>query len=218
MRAWENQYIQLVGTKPEIIIADRDREEPADSRQAVAKARQGFSGTYVEIGSGSGLHLLKLAQQNPTILCVGLEIRFKRAFKTGEKAERLGLKNIIVARTDARYIGDIFDTGSVSAFFVNYPDPWDKRCWKKNRILNEEMIKTMHELLSSGGFVRYKTDHHEYFHSTNTLFTAPDWQRIKYSTDLLQSPWFEDNIPTEFEYLFRSQNKPLCLIEVAKSA
>jgi tRNA (guanine-N7-)-methyltransferase len=217
MRAWENQYIQLVATKPKVIVAEKDRETPAQSRDAVAKARQAFRGVYVEIGSGSGLHLLQVARQNPTILCVGLEIRFKRAFKTGEKAERLGLTNILVVRTDARYIGEIFTPGDVSAFFVNYPDPWDKRRWKKNRILNEEMVATMHTLLCTGGFIRYKTDHHEYFHSTTSLLKEPQWLLKKYSTDLLQSEWASDNIPTEFEYLFKSQNKPLCLLEVAKS-
>jgi tRNA (guanine-N7-)-methyltransferase len=218
MRAWENQYIQLVATKPKVIVAERDRETPAQSRETVAKARQAFSGVYVEIGSGSGLHLLELARQNPNILCVGLEIRFKRAFKTGEKAERLGLQNVLVVRTDARYIGEIFADGDLSAFFVNYPDPWDKRRWKKNRILNQEMITTMYTLLRVGGILRYKTDHHEYFHSTNTLLKAPQWQQTKYSTDLLQSEWAQDNIPTEFEYLFKSQNKPLCLVEVAKNS
>jgi tRNA (guanine-N7-)-methyltransferase len=147
-----------------------------------------------------------------------LEIRFKRAFKTGEKAERLGLQNVLVVRTDARYIGEIFADGDLSAFFVNYPDPWDKRRWKKNRILNQEMITTMYTLLRVGGILRYKTDHHEYFHSTNTLLKAPQWQQTKYSTDLLQSEWAQDNIPTEFEYLFKSQNKPLCLVEVAKNS
>jgi tRNA (guanine-N7-)-methyltransferase len=218
MRAWENQYIQLVATKPQVIVAEKDRETPAQSRETVAKARQAFSGIYVEIGSGSGLHLLELARQNPTILCVGLEIRFKRAFKTGEKAERLGLKNVLVVRTDARFIGEIFSTGDVSAFFINYPDPWDKRRWKKNRILNEEMIAAMHTLLGVGGFIRYKTDHHEYFHSTTALLKESQWQRTKYSTDLLQSEWVSGNIPTEFEYLFKSQNKPLCLLEVTKNS
>jgi tRNA (guanine-N7-)-methyltransferase len=216
MRAWENQYIQLVGTKPEIIVAERDRVSPAQSREIVAKLKTSFAGIYVEIGSGSGLHLLELAKSNPKILCIGLEIRFKRAFKTGEKAERLGLSNVLVIRSDARYISQIFNPGEVSGFFVNYPDPWDKRRWKKNRILNEEMLTTMHALLNNEGFLRYKTDHHEYFHSTTALLSQPNWRVIKHSTDLIQSEWAEGNIPTEFEYLFRSQNKPLCLVEVVK--
>jgi tRNA (guanine-N7-)-methyltransferase len=217
MRAWENQYIQLVATKPERIVAEKDRESPAQSREIIAKMRQPFTGVFVEIGSGSGLHLLELAKQNPNILCVGLEIRFKRAFKTGEKAERTGLSNVLVVRTDARYVTQIFQPGEVAAFFVNYPDPWDKRRWKKNRIINDEMLVTMHTLLQDSGFLRYKTDHHEYFHSTASLLQTPQWSVRKYSTDLLQSQWVDNNIPTEFEYLFRSQNKPLCLLEAVKA-
>jgi tRNA (guanine-N7-)-methyltransferase len=218
MTTWENQYIKLVSTKPEHIVAERDRESPAQSRELIARLKPAYKELFVEIGSGSGLHLLELARQNPQALCVGLEIRFKRAFKTGEKAERLGLSNAIVIRTDARYLNEIFSVGDVDAFFVNYPDPWDKRRWKKNRILNEEMLDTMRTLLKDSGFLRYKTDHHEYFHSVAELLVAPHWISRKHSTDLLNSEWANGNIPTEFEYLFKSQNKQLCLIEAIKGA
>ena len=216
MASWENQYIQLVTTKPDIIVAEPDRESPLQSKTTIQQKLPSFEGVYVEIGSGSGLHLLKLAELHPNILCIGLEIRFKRAFKTGEKAESLGLKNVLVLRTDARNIDQLFETGEVSAFFVNYPDPWDKRRWKKNRILNESMLLTMHRLLRPGGYLRYKTDHAEYFHSTSQLLSSDQWHRTKYSSDLLTSEWAATNIPTEFEYLFKSQEKPLHLIEVIK--
>jgi tRNA (guanine-N7-)-methyltransferase len=213
---WENQYIQMVKTKPSFIVAENDRETPVQSKAKIREQLALFKGCYVEIGSGSGMHLLKLAELNPDILCVGLEIRFKRAFKTGEKAEKLGLSNVLVLRTDARGIADLFDDGEVSAFFVNYPDPWDKRRWRKNRILNGEMLATMHRLLSSNGFLRYKTDHQEYFSSTAEIIDPTQWTTVKYSADLMRSPWVQENIPTEFEYLFRSQNKPLCVLEVRK--
>lgn len=216
MASWENQYIQLVTTKPDIIVAEADRESPLQSKAVIQQKLPLFQGVYVEIGSGSGLHLLKLAEQNPNMLCVGLEIRFKRAFKTGEKAESLGLNNVLVLRTDARNIDQLFNTGEVAAFFVNYPDPWDKRRWKKNRILNEQMLLTMHRLLRPGGYLRYKTDHAEYFHSTSQLLASEQWHRTKYSTNLLTSEWAVENIPTEFEYLFKSQEKSLHLIEVVK--
>ncbi len=217
MATWENQYIQLVTTKPDVIVAEPDRVAPLQSKEAITRRLGDFSGVYVEIGSGSGLHLLELARRNPSVLCVGLEIRFKRAFKTGEKAENLGLKNVLVLRTDARCIGELFNAQEVSGFFVNYPDPWDKRRWKKNRILNESMLHTMHRLLRPGGYLRYKTDHAEYFHSTVELLTPEMWTRTRYSTDLLSSEWANDNIPTEFEYLFKSQQKPLHLVEVVKT-
>jgi tRNA (guanine-N7-)-methyltransferase len=213
---WENQYIQMVKTKPEFIVAENDRETPLQSKAKIRNQLGLYDDCYVEIGSGSGMHLLKLAEQAPRTLCIGLEIRFKRAFKTGEKAERLGLSNVLVLRTDARCISDLFSDGEVSGFFVNYPDPWDKRRWRKNRILNESMLDTMHRLLKKDGFLRYKTDHHEYFSSTVEIVPPQRWKTVKHSTNMLNSPWAADTIPTEFEYLFRSQNKELCILEIVK--
>jgi tRNA (guanine-N7-)-methyltransferase len=214
--AWQNQYMELVATKPEIIRAEQDREISQDTLELFRTRVRDFAGCYVELGSGSGMHLLHLAQQSPDHLCVGLEIRFKRAFKTGEKAERRGLNNVMVFRTDAKQIANIFEPQSVSGFFVNYPDPWDKRRWLKNRLLNAELLATMHRCLTPNGFLRYKTDHHEYFASTCELFRPDSWEVKKHTTDLLGSPWVEGNIPTEFEQLFRSQGKPLCMAEVWK--
>jgi tRNA (guanine-N7-)-methyltransferase len=206
----------MVKTKPDLIVAENDRETPVQSKAKIREQLALYDDCYVEIGSGSGMHLLKLAEQNPRTLCIGLEIRFKRAFKTGEKAEKLGLSNVLILRTDARCISEMFEDGEVTGFFVNYPDPWDKRRWRKNRILNESMLATMHRLLKKNGFLRYKTDHQEYFGSTVEIVNPAQWITVKHSTDMLQSPWAADNIPTEFEYLFRSQNKPLCILEVTK--
>jgi tRNA (guanine-N7-)-methyltransferase len=216
MRNWENQYIKLVATKPNLIVAENDRAAPLASKSVVSELSTKYQGVFVEIGSGSGLHLLELAKRNPTYLCIGLEIRFKRAFKTGEKAERQGLANVLVLRTDARFLSAIFETNSVAGFFVNYPDPWDKRRWLKNRILNQDSLAQMHRLLKDQGLLRYKTDHQEYFESVCDLLDKDNWEVVKHSTDLLASRYTEENIPTEFEYLFKSQNKPLYLVEAKK--
>lgn len=215
--SWENQYMQLVTTKPGIIVAENDRELAENSRVEIQAKIGSFKDCYVELGSGSGMHLIKLADRSPQALCIGLEIRFKRAFKTGEKAERDDLGNLLVLRTDARQIKHLFQPGQVSAFFVNYPDPWEKRRWRKNRLLNADLLQTMWDLLKPGGFLRYKTDHQEYFASTCALIDPIRWETRRKTTDLINSPYMEDNIPTEFEGLFRSQSKPLCLIELVKT-
>ncbi len=212
--AWENQYMQMVKSKPGIILAEEDRSDVSDAARLELRQRiASHTRIFVELGSGSGLHLLTLAERNRDALCLGLEIRFKRAFKTGEKAERMGLSNLLIMRSDARQIGQLFQDGEVDGFFVNYPDPWDKRRWLKNRLLNPELLLTMRRLLKPGGFLRYKTDHQEYFASTAKLLTDGGWRIGKHTTDLLSSSWTGENIPTEFEYLFKSQGKPLCMLE-----
>ena len=210
--------MHLVTTKPGIIVAETDRELADNSRKEIQAIIGEFPECYVELGSGSGMHLIKLAARSPQALCVGLEIRFKRAFKTGEKAEGNELSNIRVLRTDARQIRHLFSPGQVSAFFINYPDPWEKRRWRKNRLINAELIQTMWDLLKPGGFLRYKTDHQEYFASTCPLLAPQKWEIQRHTTDLLKSPYLDNNIPTEFEMLFKSQGKPLCLVEAVKKA
>lgn len=205
--------MQMVKTKPGLILAEEDRDVSQEALDHLRARRKSFSRCFVELGSGSGLHLLRLAEQHPDTLCIGLEIRFKRAFKTGEKAERDGLENLVIMRTDARQISTIFSPGEVSGFFINYPDPWDKRRWLKNRLINGDLLSSMETLLAPDGFLRYKTDHQEYFSSTEQLLLQRGWQISKRTNDLLASSWSENNIPTEFEYLFKSQGKPLCMLE-----
>jgi tRNA (guanine-N7-)-methyltransferase len=214
--SWQNQYIELVTTKPGLIRAEQDRDVSKESSELLGERLQLFSECYVELGSGSGMHLLTLAQRAPKHLCIGFEIRFKRAFMTGAKAERRGLDNVLVFRTDAKQIQSLFKPASISGFFINYPDPWDKRRWLKNRLITTELLSIMWRQLKPGGFLRYKTDHQEYFESTCKLLDPQTWQVTKQTTDLLHSPWVEDNIPTEFEGLFKSQGKALCMLEAVK--
>ncbi len=206
----------LVATKPGLIIAEEDRAVSEDTVRHLHEQMKVFGKTYLELGSGSGMHLLELAARNPDVLCIGVEIRYKRAFRTGEKAERDGLKNVLVVRSDARLIPSLFPKGSLDGVLVNYPDPWEKRRWRKNRLLNADFLKVIWELLTPTGFFRYKTDHHEYFDSTCKLLSPEAWRETKRTKDLLASEWFVDNVPTEFEMLFRSQQLPLCMIEIAK--
>jgi tRNA (guanine-N7-)-methyltransferase len=215
---WENRYMRLVDSKPGIIVSEVERDVTPELQQQLRSKRAAFPKVFVELGCGSGMHLLKLAALHPDTLCVGFEMRFKRAFRTGEKAEELQLPNVLVIRGDARRVQDLFEDGSVDGFFINYPDPWAKRRWRKNRLLSESLLDTLHRLLVSGGLLRYKTDHHEYFASVLPNFTTSRWRITRETRDLINSQYIGSNIPTEFEQLFRSQALALCMVEVKKEA
>jgi hypothetical protein len=65
--------------------------------------------------------------------------------------------------------------------------------------------------------LRFKTDHHEYFSSSLPLFVESEWTRTKFSRDIFASEYTAENIPTEFEMLFKYQRKELCILEVMKN-
>jgi tRNA (guanine-N7-)-methyltransferase len=184
---------------------------------------------FLEYGSGSGSHLLSLAQFFPEIICLGFEIRFKRAVRTIEKAKELKISNVIIARTRGEIAADLIDKEYLKGIFINFPDPWEKKRWLKHRILTKNRIEEFLILLKKGGFISIKTDHANYFNDfiidlksslqLNEVFEileeTSDLERnkIKFKNSL-EEGFSVSFIETEFEKLFRGQNKKInyCLI------
>jgi len=213
MGSWKNQYIDLIATKPDLIIEETDLR-PDDLCPSLEK----FARCFVELGSGSGGHLIELATRNPDTLCVGFELRYKRAFRTAEKAEKLGLKNLLVYRANASHLEHLFPERSLDRVYVNYPDPWAKKRWLKHRLLNENSVSLLTKLLKKGGALRYKTDHKDYFDDVVRSLRSNATFRITQEThDMFGNCDVSENITTEFEQLFISQGLPISFVEAVLS-
>lgn len=214
MGAWKNQYIDLVTAKPGYIYAESDQVVSVETITTIRNRCKDFAETFVELGSGSGGHLIELAAQNPKAMCVGFELRFKRTFKTGEKAEQRGLDNVAMVRSNARNLSSVFEPHSIDRLYINFPDPWAKKRWLKNRMVNSGFIESLPTLLRTGGVFRYKTDHQNAFDDAVALVTAnPRLQMTKVTRDLYSSEFLPESIPTEFEQLFLSQGLPIHFLE-----
>lgn len=215
---WKNPYIDLSATKPALILNyEREGYDP----KALARLKERlpeYRDIYCEIGSGSGAHLIGRAKRDPESLYIGIELRYKRAFRTAEKAEREGLTNLFVIRGNAHTLSSIIDEGALSGLYVNFPDPWSKEKWKKHRILSKENLLKFVPFLKANGFLSYKTDHEEYFRETVKILSDLPPYELKWNTDdLWESGYAEENIATEFEMLFRSKKLPIYALYALKS-
>jgi tRNA (guanine-N7-)-methyltransferase len=162
---------------------------------------------YCEIGSGSGGHIIECAKRHPDALFVGVEIRYKRACRTIEKAKSFGLENIYVLRVSAEHLEKIIPANSLDGLYVNFPDPWEKRKRRKNRVLSNKFLLLSKKILLPSGFVSIKTDHREYFESfLEAVNTSSEFKIVEKTFDLKKSPFENQNIQSEFEMLFRKQN------------
>lgn len=212
---WKNKYIDLVQLKPELILPCINDE--ADLSVLNRKLVQ-YQMIFCELGSGSGNHLIELARRNPDNLYIGFELRYKRTFRTAEKAERDGITNLYIIRHSAENIQNFFSVASLSGVYVNFPDPWDKKKWHKHRLLSSTYFQTLHNLLGSNGFFAYKTDHPEYFQVTlDFLQNSNLFDITEFSFDLYSSDYIEKNIPTEFEGLFLSKKMPIHYLKAVRS-
>jgi tRNA (guanine-N7-)-methyltransferase len=213
-----NPFVALVDTKPELILrGNREQGLFDESKTKLNAALGSYRNVCVEVGCGSGGHLIERASRSPDTLFIGFELRFKRVFRTAEKAEERGLKNVLVIQHDASLIDSIFGVGSLTGLFILFPDPWEKRRWRKHRILSDSFLSSAAKLLKPGGILHYKTDHREYFEETvKRLGAIPEFSVVRLSRDLHSDPQQSDNIESEFEKLFKSKQLPVFLCELSR--
>jgi tRNA (guanine-N7-)-methyltransferase len=214
---WKNQYIDLINTKPQYILNCTGPEMPAQKKQFLFHKLAQHKDLIVELGSGSGGHLLELARRNPQALCLGFELRYKRLFRTAEKAEREGLQNLLAMKYDAKKLPLLLEPQSISAMYVNFPDPWSKQHWRKHRFLSPEFLVQVAGLLRTGAFFRYKTDQPQFFEETRAAIeSVPNLCIKELSSDLLNSEFAAGNIRTEFEAFFLSKGLSISYLAAVK--
>ena len=94
----------------------------------------------VEVGFGSGRHLLHQAQKNPDILFIGLEIHTPSAQQVLKQIELQRIENIWVVNYDARLFLEMLPSNVCEQIFVHFPVPWDKK--PHRRVISPSFLST----------------------------------------------------------------------------
>jgi tRNA (guanine-N7-)-methyltransferase len=212
---WENPYISKCRALEAHIIVNTSGEIENNDISRVGIVCNNTNGTIVELGSGSGQHMIELARSFPDKAIFGFELRYKRAVRTIEKSIKAEINNAYVLRTSALNLQKIFQPGSVEQLYMNFPDPWAKKTrWKKHRFLNKETLTMIGTTLALGGMFQYKSDHQESFNELLSLLQDNELLQLHaHTNDLHRSTFVAENITTEFEQLFLSQNLPIYWLE-----
>jgi tRNA (guanine-N7-)-methyltransferase len=132
--------------------------------------RAGVRGVEVEIGCGNGHFLCEYASSRPDLLLVGIEIKAKRVQRAREKAEKRGLRNVVIMQCGAERTLEEIPSESIGAFHIYFPDPWPKSRHRKRRFLTMENLAAMHRCLVPGGRIWFLTDFFDYYMQAKVLF------------------------------------------------
>ena len=205
-----NPYMARIYDYPELLIphpSPENFQQLWDSKKGNISAASGK--VHLEIGSGSGRYLIEWAQANPQDFFIGLELRYKRLVLAAKKMEQQNIHNILLMRERGEFLYEYLPNNSMDCMHINFPDPWSKKSRRKHRILSADFLTKMHPFFRSGGELRFKTDHLEYFETvTDIIQNLETYKIVEYSKDLHRSEYNEHNILTEFEMLFKSKGNP----------
>ncbi|MFZ1400735.1 MAG: tRNA (guanosine(46)-N7)-methyltransferase TrmB [Candidatus Promineifilaceae bacterium] len=148
----------------------------------------------IEIGFGSGHFLVDLAQKRPSTNILGVEISLPALDKAQRKVKTLGLPNVRLLQSDARYLLQaLCPPESVAAVYINFPDPWPKLRQLHRRLINVAFLHLLATRMVPGGQLDVATDHADYalaitealentpyFHSRlATTFITEDNERLR---------------------------------------
>lgn len=113
----------------------------------------------VELGSAEAHFLMERALENPDRSYVGVEIRRDMVDLANREAEERGLAQVTSVFANVSVdLPRLFAPGSVSRFFINFPDPWFKHRQRKRRVVEEALVDQLIPLLTPDGEVHVATD------------------------------------------------------------
>jgi tRNA (guanine-N7-)-methyltransferase len=139
----------------------------------------------LEIGCGIGDFIVKTATDQPDRNFVAIDYYNKGCWKTCRRIDRAGLGNVRVLRVEARsFISDMIAPESLSAVYINCPDPWPKKRHRKRRLVNREFMKFLKGFLAPGADFYFATDFDDYGEDVAAMLFAQEGYANMLSPDL----------------------------------
>ena len=124
----------------------------------------------IEVGFGSGRHLLHQALNNPEILFIGIEIHRPSIEQVLKQVSIQNLDNLLILDYDARLFMELVPSNRVTKVYVHFPVPWDKK--PHRRVISTTFIEEVNRVLSVGGQLELRTDSENYYAYSYETFIA----------------------------------------------
>jgi tRNA (guanine-N7-)-methyltransferase len=151
----------------------------------------------IEIGFGSGTATAIIAEENPKMNYLGIEVFRPGIGRLLWEIEKRKLENIRIIEGDAVEILRNLPAASAAGFHIFFPDPWPKKRHHKRRLITRPFTTALVDYLLTGGYVYMVTDWADYADWALAEFSATPGLANQYEGFAAPQTWrpktrFED--------------------------
>ncbi len=169
----------------------------------------------LELGCGKGEYTLGLAEKNPALNFVGIDIKGARLWQGCKLSLEKELQNVAFLRTHIELINHCFGKDEVDEIWLSFPDPQPTDRREKKRLSGPGFLEKYRKILKPKGVIHLKTDNVMLFEFTleiiekyhhNILFSTYDLYNSSFNGEATE-------IQTFYEMAFLEQGLNICYLQ-----
>jgi tRNA (guanine-N7-)-methyltransferase len=150
-----------------------------------------------EIGFGMGQATWKIAQENPGVSYLGIEVHTPGVGRLLYELGSRGIENVRIVHHDAvEVLERMLAPGSLAGIHMFYPDPWPKKRHQKRRFVRPGLSELLASRLEPGGYLYFVTDIEDYALRSLELLSRTAGLRNRYADFAPPQEWRPE---TKFE-------------------
>lgn len=165
---------------------------------------------HVELGTGKGRFLARMAEKYPSTSFVGMEKMESVLSHAVEGMEQQD--NVRLVHGNVTNLQDYFASGEIDRIYLNFTDPWPKNRHEKRRLTFPTFLRLYKEVLSPRGDIHLKTDNEDFFTYSVEQFSRNGYHLNNLTLNLhAHEP--EENVRTEYEQKFADRDQRIFRVE-----
>ncbi len=139
----------------------------------------------MEIGFGMGITTAAIAERNPEIDYLGIEVYAAGVASLMKLISDRAINNIRAIQHDVfDVVRDMLLDESLSGIHIYFPDPWPKARHHKRRLIQADFIQMLRPKLNRGGYIHCATDWEPYAQQMHEVLSTAEGFR-----NTVQSPF-----------------------------
>ena len=168
----------------------------------------------LELGSGRGSFIIKMALAHPDVNFIGLELDINQIGFAANSIISNKLTNLRLIHADAKDLADIFSK-EISTIYLTFSEPWPKKQDERKRFTHESYLRLYDRVFKRDKHIIMKTDNKILFQSSLESLSKYWYTFNKVSLDLYKDERKIENILTDFEKNYLKEHRQIYYLDAS---